>query len=50
MDWLGLSKGALGPDRPAARHMGENGAVYVRAHYDRAVLADKFVKVVESVI
>lgn len=40
----------MAADRSAARRMGENGGAYVRAHYDRAVLADKFVKVVESVV
>ena len=40
----------MAADPAAARRMGENGGAYVRAHYDRAVLADKFVKVVESVV
>jgi glycosyltransferase involved in cell wall biosynthesis len=40
----------MAADRPGSRRMGENGGTYVRAHYDRAVLAEKFVKVVESVV
>lgn len=40
----------MAADPAAARRMGENGGAYVRTHYDRAVLADKFVKVVESVV
>jgi hypothetical protein len=30
--------------------MGAAGAAYVRAHYNRAALAGRFVKVVESVV
>ena len=33
----------------AARQMGARGAAYAREHYDRAVLARRFVEVVESV-
>jgi glycosyltransferase involved in cell wall biosynthesis len=40
----------LAADREGARRMGHNGGQYVRAHYDRAVLADRFVKVVENVV
>jgi glycosyltransferase involved in cell wall biosynthesis len=40
----------LAADRATAGHMGAAGAAYVRAHYDRAALAGRFVKVVESVV
>jgi putative colanic acid biosynthesis glycosyltransferase WcaI len=40
----------LADDRAAARRMGDAGASYVRAHYDRAELAARFVRVVESVV
>ena len=40
----------MAADRDGARRMGESGATYVRAHYDRVALADRFVKVVESVV
>lgn len=40
---------ALARDREAARRMGERGAAHALAHYDRAVLAQRFVDVVESV-
>ena len=35
--------------RDEAAAMGARGAAYAREHYDRAVLAQRFVKVVESV-
>jgi glycosyltransferase involved in cell wall biosynthesis len=40
----------LAADPATAGHMGQAGAAYVRAHYDRAALAGRFVKVVESVV
>jgi glycosyltransferase involved in cell wall biosynthesis len=40
----------LADDRAAAARMGAAGAAYVRAHYDRATLAQRFVEVVESVL
>jgi glycosyltransferase involved in cell wall biosynthesis len=40
---------ALAADRGEAVRMGERGAAHALAHYDRAVLAQRFVEVVESV-
>ena len=39
----------LASDREGARRMGESGRAYALEHYDRAVLAARFVAVVESV-
>ncbi len=38
----------LATDRQGARRMGESGRAYALEHYDRAVLAARFVSVVES--
>ena len=40
----------LAADRAAARAMGERGRAHAREHYDRAVLAARFVATVESLL
>lgn len=47
---LAAAVARLADDRADARRMGDAGAAYVRAHYDRAALARRFVQVVESVV
>ncbi|MEW6581800.1 MAG: glycosyltransferase family 4 protein [Actinomycetota bacterium] len=47
---LATAVARLADDRAAAARMGQAGASYVRAHYDRAELAQRFVRVVESVV
>jgi colanic acid biosynthesis glycosyl transferase WcaI len=41
---------ALSEDRAATRAMGARGAIYARHHYDRAVLARRYLEVLGSVI
>jgi hypothetical protein len=38
----------LAGDRDLATRMGAAGAVYVSTHYDRTVLAERFVTIVEG--